>query len=148
LKRAFRYATELQFDIEEQTYRGIEEMAARIEIMSKERVMEELIKIVLSPMRTVSFALLFYTGLLPYFLPDMLKLHCVAEVRGVRHKDNLWHTRKVLDNVDELGADLWLRGAAIVNDIAKPDTQEFVPGTGWTFHGHDASGAKWVKRIF
>ena len=148
MMRAIRFATQLQFDIEEQTYRGIEEMAARIEIISKERIIEELNKIVLSPKPSVGFALLFKTGLLHYFFPEMVKLHGVKEVRGVRHKDNFWHTLKVLDNVAESGGDLWLRWAAIMHDIAKPVTQEFVPGTGWTFHGHDAIGAKWVKRIF
>lgn len=148
MMRAIRFATELQFDIEEQTYKGIEEMAERINIISKERIIEELNKIVMAPKPSIGFAHLFKTGLLHHFFPELVKLHGVEEVRGIRHKDNFWHTLKVLDNVVEMGGDLWLRWAAIMHDIAKPATQKFVNGTGWTFHGHDALGAKWVKSIF
>jgi len=148
MMRAIRFATELQFEIEPQTYQGIEEMAGRIEIISKERIIEELNKIIMAPKPSIGFEHLFRTGLLHYFFPELVELHGVEEVRGVRHKDNFWHTLKVLDNVVELGGDLWLRWAAIMHDIAKPATQKFVPGTGWTFHGHDALGAKWIKPIF
>lgn len=148
MMRAIRFATELQFDIEPQTYRGIEEMAERIEIISKERIIEELNKIIMAPKPSIGFNHLFKTGLLEHFFPEMVELHGVEEVRGVRHKDNFWHTLKVLDNVAEMGGNLWLRWAAIMHDIAKPATQKFVEGTGWTFHGHDALGAKWVKPIF
>ena len=149
MMRAIRFATELQFDIEEQTYGGIEEMADRIEIISKERIIEELNKIVMAPKPSIGFNHLFKTGLLHHFFPEMVDLHGVEEVRGVRHKDNFWHTLKVLDNVAEMDdGNLWLRWAAIMHDIAKPPTQKFVKGTGWTFHGHDALGAKWVEPIF
>ncbi|MDZ7683589.1 MAG: HD domain-containing protein [Fodinibius sp.] len=150
MMRAIRFATELQFDIEEQTYRGIEEMAERIEIISKERIIEELNKIVMAAKPSIGFNHLFKTGLLEHFFPEMVRLHGVQEVRGVRHKDNFWHTLKVLDNVAEMDGDgdLWLRWAAIMHDIAKPATQKFVQGTGWTFHGHDALGANWVESIF
>lgn len=148
MMRAVRFAAQLNFEIEEQTYQAIEEMAARLEIISRERLLEELNKIVLAPKPSIGFALLFRTGLLEHFFPEMCKLHGVKEVRGVRHKDNFWHTLKVLDNVAEMSDDLWLRWAAIMHDIAKPVTQRFEPGTGWTFHGHDAIGAKWVKPIF
>ncbi len=149
MMRAIRFAAELQFDIEEQTWRGIEEMAPRIKIISKERIIEELNKIVMAPKPSIGFALLFKTGVLHHFFPELVKLHGVEEVRGVRHKDNFWHTLEVLDNVAEIDeGNLWLRWAAIMHDIAKPATQKFVPGTGWTFHGHDALGAKWVKPIF
>lgn len=149
MMRAIRFATELQFDIEEQTYGAIEEMAGRIEIISKERIIEELNKIVLAPKPSIGFSHLFKTGLLEHFFPEMVKLHGVEEVRGVRHKDNFWHTLKVLDNVAETDdGDLWLRWGAIMHDIAKPATQKFVKGTGWTFHGHDALGAHWTERIF
>lgn len=148
MMRAIRFATQLNFEIEEQTYHAIEAMAHRLEIISKERLLEELNKIVMAPKPSIGFALLFKTGLLEEFFPEMCKLHGVKEVRGVRHKDNFWHTLKVLDNVAELGGDIWLRWAAIMHDIAKPATQRFESGTGWTFHGHDAIGAKWVKPIF
>lgn len=149
MMRAIRFATELQFDIEEQTYHAIEEMAERIKIISKERIIEEVNKIVMAPKPSIGFDHLFKTGLLDHFFPEMVRLHGVEEVRGVRHKDNFWHTLKVLDNVAETDEDdLWLRWAAIMHDIAKPATQKFVKGTGWTFHGHDALGAQWVERIF
>lgn len=148
MMRAIRFATQLQFDIEEETYQAIVQMAERINIISKERILEELNKIVLAPKPSIGFGHLFKTGLLHHFFPEMVKLHGVEEVRGIRHKDNFWHTLKVLDNVAEMSDDIWLRWAAIMHDIAKPVTQKFVPGTGWTFHGHDAIGAKWVKSIF
>lgn len=148
MMRAVRFATQLYFDIEEQTFRAMEKMAPRIEIVSKERIVEELNKIVMAPMPSRGFAMLFKSGLLHQFFPELVKLHGVEEVRGVRHKDNFWHTLKVLDNVAEVSDNLWLRWAALMHDIAKPATQKYVPGTGWTFHGHDALGAKWVKPIF
>jgi len=148
MMRAIRFAAQLQFKIEEKTYHAIEEMADRIEIISKERIIEELNKIVMAPKPSIGFAQLFKTGLLDHFFPELVELHGVEEVRGVRHKDNFWHTLEVLDNVSEVTDDLWLRWAAIMHDIAKPATQKFVKGTGWTFHGHDAIGAKWVKPIF
>jgi len=148
MMRAVRFATQLDFEIEEKTYRAIKEMAPRLDIISKERIIDELNKIVLADKPSVGFALLFKTGLLEQFFPEMIKLHGVEEVNGVRHKDNFWHTLEVLDNVAEVSDNLWLRWAAIMHDIAKPVTQKFVPGTGWTFHGHDAIGANWVERIF
>jgi tRNA nucleotidyltransferase (CCA-adding enzyme) len=149
MMRAIRFATELQFKIEPQTYEAIEKMAGRIEIISQERITEELNKIIMAPKPSLGFAMLFKTGLLHQFFPEMTKLHGVEEVRGVRHKDNFWHTLKVLDNVAEMSDDnLWLRWAAIMHDIAKPATQKFVKDTGWTFHGHDALGAEMVEPIF
>lgn len=148
MMRAVRFATQLHFDIEEQTFRAIERMAGRIEIVSKERIIEELNKIVMAPVPSRGFTMLFKAGLLHHFFPELVKLHGVEEVRGVRHKDNFWHTLKVLDNTAEMSDNLWLRWAAIMHDIAKPATQQYVPGTGWTFHGHDALGAKWVESIF
>ncbi|WP_395275510.1 CCA tRNA nucleotidyltransferase [Halalkalibaculum sp. DA384] len=148
MMRAVRFATQLNFDIEKNTYKAIEKMASRIEIISKERIIEELNKIVMAPTPSIGFSYLFRTGLLEKFFPEMHRLHGVKEVRGVRHKDNFWHTLKVLDNVAEMSDNLWLRWAAIMHDIAKPATQKFEEGTGWTFHGHDAIGAKWVKSIF
>ncbi|MDZ7805960.1 MAG: HD domain-containing protein [Gracilimonas sp.] len=148
MMRAIRFASQLNFKIEEQTFEAITEMASRINIISKERIIDELNKIILSDHPSLGFTMLFKTGLLKEFFPEMHELHGVKEVKGVRHKDNFWHTLKVLDNVIELGADLWLRWAAIMHDIAKPPTQRFHPKAGWTFHGHDALGAKWTKRIF
>jgi len=123
-------------------------MASRLSIISSERILDELNKIILSPKPSIGFALLLKTGLLEQFLPEMVQLVGVDEKQGQRHKDNFWHTLEVLDNVSEVSDDLWLRWAAILHDIAKPPTKKFVKGIGWTFHGHDALGAKWVPKIF
>ncbi len=146
--RAVRFASQLKFEIAKETFESIEKMAPRLEIISKERILDEVNKIVLSEKPSIGFGLLFRSGLLNQFFPEMHNLHGVQEVNGHRHKDNFWHTLEVLDNVAEVSNDLWLRWAAIMHDIAKPPTQRFEPGIGWTFHGHDALGAKWVKRIF
>lgn len=148
MMRAIRFASQLDFRIEENTFDAITEMSPRIQIISKERIIDELNKIIMSQNPSLGFTMLFKTGLLKQFFPELHNLHGVREVDGHRHKDNFWHTLKVLDNVIELGADLWLRWAAIMHDIAKPPTQRFQEGIGWTFHGHDALGAKWTKRIF
>ncbi|MDR9417669.1 CCA tRNA nucleotidyltransferase [Gracilimonas sp.] len=148
MMRAIRFASQLDFRIEEKSFDAITEMSGRISIISKERIIDELNKIIMSDHPSLGFTMLFKTGLLKEFFPEMHNLHGVKEVEGVRHKDNFWHTLKVLDNVIELGADLWLRWAAIMHDIAKPPTQRFHPKAGWTFHGHDALGAKWTKKIF
>jgi tRNA nucleotidyltransferase (CCA-adding enzyme) len=148
MMRAIRFASQLDFRIEEKTFEAITEMSERINIISKERIIEELNKIIMSEHPSLGFTMLFKTGLLREFFPEMHELHGVKEIEGVRHKDNFWHTLKVLDNVIELGADIWLRWAAIMHDIAKPPTQRFHKKAGWTFHGHDALGAKWTKRIF
>lgn len=146
--RAVRFASQLSFDIDPVTFEGIKVMANRLDIISKERILDELNKIILSPIPSTGFALLFESGLLGTFFPEMVKLHGVQEVENYRHKDNFWHTLQVLDNVAMVSDDLWLRWAAILHDIAKPNTQKFVDGIGWTFHGHDAVGATMTKRIF
>ncbi len=146
--RAIRFATQLNFQIEQKTYDAISEMAPRLDIISKERIITELNKIIMSEKPSIGFAHLFHTGLLKQFFPQMHQLQGVKEKNGQSHKDNFWHTLQVLDNVTEYGGDLWLRWAAILHDIAKPPTQRFDKNAGWTFHGHDALGAKWTKGIF
>ena len=148
MMRAIRFATQLNFHIHGETFKAITDMAGRINIISKERIIEELNKIILAKKPSIGFTMLFKTGLLNEFFPEMVDLHGVKEVNGQRHKDNFWHTLQVLDNVAEVSDDLWLRWAAIMHDIAKPPTQRFDEQVGWTFHGHDALGAKWTKRIF
>lgn len=148
MMRAVRFATQLNFNIEKRTMDAIKKMAPRLSIISKERIIEELNKIVMAPKPSTGFALLLESNLLIHFFPEMVELKGVEEIKGQRHKDNFWHTLKVLDNTAEVSDDLWLRWAAIMHDIAKPVTKKFVKGTGWTFHGHDAVGAKWVPRIF
>ena len=146
--RAIRFASQLDFYVAEDTLEAIKKMAGRLSIISKERIAVEVNKIVLSPVPSKGFDLLLETGLLEQFLPEMVKLVGVDEIKGQRHKDNFWHTLEVLDNVAKVSDDLWLRWAAILHDIAKPPTKRFVDGIGWTFHGHDALGAKWVPRLF
>lgn len=146
--RAIRFATELDFSIAPKTYTGILESADRIAIISQERITEELNKILSAPIPSKGFIYLFNTGLLNHILPELSNLHGVEIREGIGHKDNFWHTLQVLDNTAEVSENLWLRWAALLHDIAKPPTKRFVKGTGWTFHGHDALGAKWVKKIF
>jgi putative nucleotidyltransferase with HDIG domain len=146
--RAIRFATQLQFKIEQETYHSIKRMSTRIAIVSMERIVDELNKIILSKIPSTGFKHLFNTQLLPLIFPEMQNLHGVSMVENYGHKDNFYHTIKVLDNVAERSPDLWLRWAAILHDIAKPHTQRFEEGHGWTFHGHDAVGAKMVPRIF
>lgn len=146
--RAIRFATQLQFKIEQETYFSIKRMSTRIAIVSMERIADELNKIILSEIPSTGFKHLFNTQLLPIIFPEMQNLHGVSMVENYGHKDNFYHTIKVLDNVADRSPDLWLRWAAILHDIAKPLTQRFEEGHGWTFHGHDAVGAKMVPRIF
>ena len=148
MMRAVRFATQLQFDIDRKTFSAISKMSHRLSIISKERILDELNKIVLSPKPSIGFELLLKTNLLEEFFPEMVNLLGVDVRNGQRHKDNFWHTLKVLDNTAEKSDDLWLRWAAIMHDIAKPPTKKFSKDVGWTFHGHDALGAKWVPRIF
>ena len=148
MMRAIRFASQLEFNIDDDTFASIKNMSSRLEIISKERILVELNKIIKSKKPSHGFSLLFKSGLLKQFFPEMYNLHGVREVNGYRHKDNFWHTLEVLDNVAKVSNNLWLRWAAILHDIAKPPTQRFEEGIGWTFHGHDALGAKWTYRIF
>jgi len=146
--RAVRFATQIRFTIDPKTMEAIKTMAPRLSIISKERIIEEVNKIVMTPKPSSGFALLLKSSLLKQFFPEMVRLIGVEEKNGQRHKDNFWHTLEVLDNVASVSENLWLRWAAIMHDIAKPPTKKFIKGVGWTFHGHDAIGAKWVPKIF
>lgn len=148
MMRAIRFATQLNFFIEPKTLKSISKNRNRIKIVSKERIATELNKIILSPVPSIGFKLLFDTGLLHIIFPEMAKLHGVDYQNGRGHKDNFYHTLEVLDNLSRKTNDLWLRWAAILHDIAKPPTKRFEEQQGWTFHGHEALGAKWVPRIF
>lgn len=146
--RAIRFASQLHFDIEENTFNSIIKNSNRISILSQERITDELNKIVLSPMPSIGFKLLDAAGLLEHIFPEMVKLKGVETINGKSHKDNFYHTLEVLDNTAKVSNDLWLRWAAILHDIAKPVTKRFEEGHGFTFHGHEAVGAKWTPKIF
>ena len=146
--RAVRFATQLNFTIEEETLKAIARNGERISIVSKERIMDELNKIVAAPKPSIGFMLLEKTGLLKLIFPEFQKLKGVDTKDGLGHKDNFYHTLQVVDNLCEKTDNLWLRWAAVMHDIAKPATKKFIPGTGWTFHGHEFLGAKMVPGIF
>lgn len=148
MMRAIRFASQLDFYIVEETLQAISRNAHRIEIVSAERVMEELNKLILSPKPSIGFKLLLETGLLQLIFPEMLELKGAEYIEGKGHKDNFFHTLEVLDNLSKNTDNLWLRWAAILHDIAKPQTKKFVKGIGWTFHSHEFIGSKMVSRIF
>lgn len=148
MMRAIRFSSQLQFQIAPDALKAIEKNRDRLEIISMERISDELNKIILSPQPSRGFNLLFDTGLLEKFFPDMVKLYGVEKRNGHGHKDNFYHTLEVLDNISENTDNLWLRWAAILHDIGKPRTKRYKEGTGWTFHGHEDVGARMTAGIF
>ena len=148
MMRAIRFASQLRFYIEPESFASIKRNANRIKIVSMERVTEELNKIILSPRPSIGFKLLDESGLLKLILPQVALLKGVEVIQGKGHKDNFLHTLQVLDQVAEKRDDLWLRWAALLHDIAKPQTKRWEDGTGWTFHGHEFKGSKMVPKIF
>ena len=148
MMRAIRFATQLNFVIEEKTLQAIKDGADRITIISQERITDELNKIIASRKPSVGFDLLYKTGLLNIIFPQMVDLVGAEYKDGHGHKDNFYHTLQVLDNLAENSDDLWLRWAAVLHDIAKPLTKKFEEGHGWTFHGHEVVGGRMVPKIF
>lgn len=148
MMRAIRFATQLNFKIDQAAIDAISSQKERIKIVSKERISDELNKIILAKKPSIGFEYLFDTGLLELIFPQMAKLYGVDVIKGKGHKDNFYHTLQVLDNICETTDDLWLRWAAILHDIAKPATKRFEEGHGWTFHGHEDKGARMVPQIF
>ena len=148
MMRAIRFATQLDYVIEEESLLSITRNKGRIEIISKERIADELNKIMMARVPSIGFKLLFDTGLLHLIFPQMVLLHGVETINGKMHKDNFYHTLEVLDNICKTTDDLWLRWAALLHDIAKPQTKRFEPEHGWTFHGHEDRGSRMVPKIF
>ena len=148
MMRAIRFATQLNFTIEAESFDAIKRNVDRIKIISMERVNEELNKIILSPKPSIGFKLLDSCGLLKVIFPQLAALKGVDVQDGRGHKDNFYHTMEVLDNVALSGGDLWLRWAAVLHDIAKPLTKKYDKIVGWTFHGHEVKGSKMVPKIF
>lgn len=146
--RAIRFATQLGFNIDSETLESITRNRDRIEIVSKERINDELNKIISSPKPSIGFMLFDQTGLLELIFPQLHKLKGVDVVNNRAHKDNFLHTLKVLDNIAKTTDNLWLRWSAILHDIAKPATKAYNPQQGWTFHGHEFLGAKMIPGIF
>lgn len=148
MMRAIRFASQLQFSIDNSTWQGIKDHVERIRIISQERITDELNKILLSRKPSVGLGLLYDCGLLHLIFPQMVDLAGAEYKDGIGHKDNFYHTLQVVDNVARQSDDLWLRWAAVLHDIGKPATKKFEEGHGWTFHGHEVIGGRMVPRIF
>lgn len=148
MMRAIRFSTQLNFTISKECFLAIKRNAERIRIVSAERVTDELNLIIEAERPSAGFIQLFESGLLSIIFPEFVEMKGAETVDGIGHKDNFYHTLKVLDNVAAKSDNLWLRWAAILHDIAKPATKKFIPGTGWTFHAHEFRGAKMVADIF
>lgn len=148
MMRAVRFGSQLNYDIDADTFQALSDQAERLKIISQERIIDELNKIIMSPVPSYGFKLMFQSGLLNHFFPELVALHGVEYVGNRAHKDNFFHTLQVLDNVSKMSDDLWLRWAAILHDIAKPATKRYDKTHGWTFHGHEDKGARMTPGIF
>ena len=148
MMRAIRFASQLNFTIAPQTFEAIRHHVDRIQIITQERITEELNKILLSPKPSVGFDLLYKSGLLKIIFPQMVDLVGAEYIDGLGHKDNFYHTLRVVDNISIHTEDLWLRWAALLHDIGKPPTKKFEDGHGWTFHGHEVVGGRMIPKIF
>ncbi len=148
MMRCIRFAAQLGFTIQTDTFEAVKRNSNRLTIISKERIADELNKIMLTNKPSIGLDLLYKSGLLEIFFPQLIKLVGVEYIDGKGHKDNFYHTLQVLDNVAVRSKDLWLRWAALLHDIGKPATKRFEQGHGWTFHGHDAVGEKMTYKIF
>ncbi|NNK39415.1 MAG: HD domain-containing protein [Winogradskyella sp.] len=146
--RAIRFSTQLNFNIEKKSLEAISQNNERIKIITKERIVTELHKILLSETPSKGFLLLEQTGLLQHILPELTALKGIDEVEGQRHKDNFYHTLEVVDNISKTTDNLWLRWAALLHDIGKAPTKKFHKKNGWTFHGHEFEGSKMVYKLF
>ncbi|KUO69546.1 MAG: tRNA nucleotidyltransferase [Lutibacter sp. BRH_c52] len=148
MMRAIRFAAQLNFTIEKKSFDAIAKNAERLDIITRERIVEELNKIMSSPLPSVGFILLHKAQLLSRFLPELTNLEGVEEVDGQKHKDNFYHTLEVVDNISNNTDNLWLRWAALLHDIGKAPTKKFHQTLGWTFHGHEYVGSKMAYKLF
>ncbi len=148
MMRAIRFAAQLNFDILPETFHAMQQNAERIKIVSGERIIDEINKIIVTKKPSVGFDLLYKSGLLKIIFPQMVALVGAEFIDGKGHKDNFYHTLQVLDNISLNTDDIWLRWSAILHDIAKPVTKKFEKGHGWTFHGHEVLGGRMVPQIF
>ncbi|WP_166381778.1 CCA tRNA nucleotidyltransferase [Polaribacter sp. 11A2H] len=148
MMRAIRFTTQLNFNIDTESLDAISRNAYRLKIITRERIVDELNKILSSPIPSIGFLLLEKTGLLKQILPELLALKGVEEVEGQKHKDNFYHTLEVVDNISENTEDVWLRWAALLHDIGKAPTKKFSKKVGWTFHAHEFVGSKMVYKLF
>jgi len=146
--RAIRFASQLNFTIDAEALEAITVQRDRISIISKERIVDEINKMMSSPMPILGFELMHKTGLLPLILPELSALEGIEEVEGQKHKDNFWHTLEVVDNISKNTENVWLRWAALLHDIGKAPTKRFDKKIGWTFHGHEFIGSKMVYKLF
>lgn len=146
--RAIRFATQLNFDINSLSFESIQKNASRIKIISGERIVDELNKILDTSKPSIGFLLLYHSGLLDYILPELTSLNEVEEIEGHTHKNNFYHTLEVVDNISQNTEDVWLKWAALLHDIGKAPTKKFHKKQGWTFHGHEFLGGKMTKKIF
>jgi len=148
IMRAIRFATQLNFEIESKTLQSISKNRERLKIVSAERIIDELNKIMMSSKPSVGFKLMEETGVLQQIFPELQNLKGVEKVKGIGHKDNFFHTLEVLDRIVPNTDNLWLRWSALLHDIAKPATKKYIEGQGWTFHAHNFVGVKMISRIF
>ena len=148
MMRAIRFASQLQFKIEDKTLLSIKKNASRLSIITRERIVTEFNKILMSDKPSIGLKLLYQTDLLQQFLPELTKLQGVEYINGQGHKDNFYHTLEVVDNISKMTDKLYLRWTALLHDIGKAPTKRFEKGNGWTFHGHEFIGSKMVPKIF
>ncbi len=148
IMRAFRFASQLGFEIEQNTFDAASKLADRLSIVSQERITDEFLKILASPVPSIGLINIFKSGVMKIIFPEIDAMGGIEQRNEHHHKDVFYHTCMVVDNVARVSDNLWLRFAALVHDIAKPPTKKFIEGTGWTFHGHEELGARMMKRIF
>ncbi len=146
--RAYRFASQLNFNVDETINEAAYKLRERLKIISQERISDEFLKILSSPKPSIGLKLLFDSGVMEIIFPEIAKLAGIEQRKDYHHKDVFFHTLKVVDNISQATENVWLRFTALVHDIAKPQTKKFVEGTGWTFHGHEELGARMMKSIF